>query len=301
MNAAFIQAIRDEPGNDLPRLVYADFLEDQGQSARAEFIRVQCELTSGVRDRGRRLELLRRLRALVVDHRGEWLGDLAAWAPDSIFERGFVDRVSLPAEAFLEHAAALFIAHPISRVALREASRAIPALAACRELAHLDGLDLRENNLSDAGAVGLASSPHLGRLTELSLTDNGIGSTGVRAMVARAHLCGLETLGLAGNHLRDGGVEALASSPNLPRLTRLDLSRNDVTDRGAELLAASAYLGSLTSLRLAYNRLTRAGIEALGGSPRLAGLTVLDVTGNDGVDRDTGAELRRRFGARLLY
>src|SRR5271167_2800840 len=105
MNAGFIQAIRDEPGNDLPRLVYADFLEDQGQSARAELIRVQCELTAGGRDRGRRLELLRRLRALVVDHREEWLGELAAWAPDSIFERGFIDRVTLEASVFLEHTA----------------------------------------------------------------------------------------------------------------------------------------------------------------------------------------------------
>lgn len=41
---AFIQAIVDSPADDTPRLVYADWLDEQGESARAEFIRVQCEL-----------------------------------------------------------------------------------------------------------------------------------------------------------------------------------------------------------------------------------------------------------------
>jgi uncharacterized protein (TIGR02996 family) len=34
------------PGDDLPRLVYADWLDEHGESERAEFIRVQCELAT---------------------------------------------------------------------------------------------------------------------------------------------------------------------------------------------------------------------------------------------------------------
>jgi uncharacterized protein (TIGR02996 family) len=41
---AFIAAILAAPDDDLPRLVYADWLEEQGEVERAEFIRVQCEL-----------------------------------------------------------------------------------------------------------------------------------------------------------------------------------------------------------------------------------------------------------------
>lgn len=42
--AAFIKAIVQSPDDDLPRLVYADWLEENGSSDRAEFIRVQCRI-----------------------------------------------------------------------------------------------------------------------------------------------------------------------------------------------------------------------------------------------------------------
>ena len=45
---AFLQAILEAPNDDSPRLIAADFLEERGGSGdgdRAEFIRVQCELS----------------------------------------------------------------------------------------------------------------------------------------------------------------------------------------------------------------------------------------------------------------
>jgi uncharacterized protein (TIGR02996 family) len=39
-----LATIWEEPHEDAPRLVYADWLEDHDRSARAEFIRVQCQL-----------------------------------------------------------------------------------------------------------------------------------------------------------------------------------------------------------------------------------------------------------------
>ncbi len=42
---AFVQAIAGDPDNDAPRLIFADWLDDCGQSPRAELIRVQCALT----------------------------------------------------------------------------------------------------------------------------------------------------------------------------------------------------------------------------------------------------------------
>jgi uncharacterized protein (TIGR02996 family) len=39
-----LRAILAEPDEDTPRLMYADWLEEKGGSARAEFVRVQCEL-----------------------------------------------------------------------------------------------------------------------------------------------------------------------------------------------------------------------------------------------------------------
>src|SRR5262245_43036044 len=41
---AFWSAIRANPDDDTPRLVYADWLQENGDEARAEFIRTQIEL-----------------------------------------------------------------------------------------------------------------------------------------------------------------------------------------------------------------------------------------------------------------
>ena len=42
--AGLLAAIRAMPEEDTPRLVYADWLDENGQPERAEFIRVQCQL-----------------------------------------------------------------------------------------------------------------------------------------------------------------------------------------------------------------------------------------------------------------
>ncbi len=43
---SFIAGICESPADDLPRLVYADWLEEHGEADRAEFIRVQCALAN---------------------------------------------------------------------------------------------------------------------------------------------------------------------------------------------------------------------------------------------------------------
>jgi uncharacterized protein (TIGR02996 family) len=44
--AAFLAAIIERPDDDVPRLVFADWLDEHGQPERAEFIRVQVELAA---------------------------------------------------------------------------------------------------------------------------------------------------------------------------------------------------------------------------------------------------------------
>lgn len=73
---AFLKAIQEQPEDDAPRLMYADWLTERGDP-RGEFLRVQCELahtTPGQLD-GRRLA--QRERELLVEHCTAWLGPLA--------------------------------------------------------------------------------------------------------------------------------------------------------------------------------------------------------------------------------
>lgn len=40
----FLQTILDNPADDAPRLIYADWLEEHGESRQAEFLRLECRL-----------------------------------------------------------------------------------------------------------------------------------------------------------------------------------------------------------------------------------------------------------------
>jgi uncharacterized protein (TIGR02996 family) len=81
----FLAAIRAAPDDDAPRLVYADWLDEHGQSERAVFIRVQCELAhrKSAKGRARETELLER-------HHDVFAGHLAAPGLRFRFERGFI-------------------------------------------------------------------------------------------------------------------------------------------------------------------------------------------------------------------
>jgi uncharacterized protein (TIGR02996 family) len=43
----FLRAAKDDALDDGPRLILADWLDERDQPARAEFVRVQCELLRG--------------------------------------------------------------------------------------------------------------------------------------------------------------------------------------------------------------------------------------------------------------
>ena len=104
---AFLAAIRANLDDDTPRLVYADWLEERGNGARAEFIRVECELASIDESAPRFRDLEDRRHELLAEHEAAWLGDLDEY-DEWFFRRGFVDEVhaSIPsplAESVMRH------------------------------------------------------------------------------------------------------------------------------------------------------------------------------------------------------
>ena len=73
---AFLRAVREAPEDDAPRLIYADWLEEQGDSDRAEFIRVQCALARMGRSDPRWRPLWDRERDLIVANGNAWSAPL---------------------------------------------------------------------------------------------------------------------------------------------------------------------------------------------------------------------------------
>lgn len=304
-HAAFLRAIRAAPDDDLPRLIYADYLDEHGDP-RGEFIRVQIERLRLPRNDPRRAELKAREDDLLRRHREEWEGPLAAVVSHAVFRRGFIDDVLVMAEAFLAHAHTLFEWAPIRMVKLRGTFRYVGAILKRPELAGLSGLDLCFDHLDSRDAALLAACRHLSGLKRLNLNGNPIGDEGVACFGTSPHLSGLEALhlehcglgpaavgtlaasrltrlralDLSENLLGDAGVARLAAAPFLGRFTTLDLTAVGMEDAGALRLAESESLRGLRRLRLGYNGIGDTGAIALARSPHLTGLTSLDLNGN---------------------
>ncbi len=246
---AFLQAVLDEPDDDAPRLIYADWLEEHGDP-RGEFIRVQCALTRLPLGVPARRELKARERHLEAAHRRAWLGPLYRLAYLWGFRRGFAEEVAVRAQDFLADADTFFAATPVRLVRLVNAGRCVADLASCAHLRRLSALHLTDNQIGPAGARLLAESAHLDRLITLRLGNNGIADEGAAALADSPHLERLTTLNLAGNGIGPAGARALAASPYLAGLTGLDLSGNAIGAAGVQALTGSVYLTRLTTLRL---------------------------------------------------
>ncbi|HEX5273253.1 MAG TPA: TIGR02996 domain-containing protein, partial [Gemmataceae bacterium] len=175
---ALLRAVIADPDDDAPRLIYADWLDEQGKADRAEFIRVQCALQAAPPGDPRRPAWLDREVALLNDREDEWLGRLRwlfyLWA----FRRGFLEEVTLKAPTFLDNAAALFRAAPVRLVRLLKTDGVVDRLANCPQLRRVAALHLTGNGIGDPGATALAASPNVAGLVTLRLGGNGIGDRG---------------------------------------------------------------------------------------------------------------------------
>jgi uncharacterized protein (TIGR02996 family) len=166
-----LQAIRDDPGDAVVRLVYADWLEEQGELDRAELVRLQCRLAELPLVDQQRQDLHDRERALLAKRHGEWLQPLEKLNVNYRFPRfGFVEHVELTAKTFVNRAEVLFkVAPGIHQVSFRDAAGQMARLARCAHLEKLSTINLWQNDIGDVGVEALTDSPFTGKLRILYL------------------------------------------------------------------------------------------------------------------------------------
>src|SRR5690349_13266405 len=101
---ALLAAIWEDPHDDTPRLVYADWLEENGQAERSEFIRVQCERARLDENDVRQKNLEKRETALWKKHSKTWKAGLPKPLQSAPFHRGFPNprRRALNGKQFLK-------------------------------------------------------------------------------------------------------------------------------------------------------------------------------------------------------
>jgi uncharacterized protein (TIGR02996 family) len=180
-----LQTIIENPDDDTPRLIYADWLEDHGNQARAEFIRAQCESARLFRE-GKDLDRAFALRAkhteLLRQHEKEWVGEFPNKASSWTFERGFIEYVAVDAKNFLQHADSLFINTPIRRLSIFYVGQHLRQIADCPHLARLSHLYLSHPGTD---VSPLVKSPYLKNIEHLELWHHTIGVVNAQALRQR--------------------------------------------------------------------------------------------------------------------
>jgi uncharacterized protein (TIGR02996 family) len=198
---ALLRAVIADPDDDAPRLIYADWLDENGQCERAEFIRVQIALAGMSSDDGRRPEL-RRVERRIIRRRGKhWTEPLRPLVLQHSFRRGFVETADCFADEFVSRGGDLFSLAPIRHLWLFNAHHCALQVSQCPYLNRPLSLILSHTWLGDRDVYHLAKSPFFGRLTSLSLARNRITGVGAIYLARSPYLGSLDDLDLKGNEI----------------------------------------------------------------------------------------------------
>ena len=225
---ALLRSVLAHPEDDLPRLVYADYLEETGdavQIKRAEFIRVQCELariepahTGPVAESS--LALRTRERILQSEYREAWLAPLRRrgeplFSPSchGHFRRGFVEIVWMPARQFLWKSELLFDRAPVRelRVTLTTVDE-VAELINGPQVARLEALDLSDHKLGDRAAFEAVRSPSLRNLHHLRLKACGLTDVAAVDLAESTLARSLHSLDLQWNQFSETGKKILRAA-----------------------------------------------------------------------------------------
>jgi uncharacterized protein (TIGR02996 family) len=234
--AALLRAIVAHAEEDTPRLVYADWLQEQGDVEQAGFIRDSIALVRTTKGAHEREALAARLRELAEERYYGWYKPFINLDEVTIdrFERGFPYRITFGTEEnFFELADALFAFVPIRALGISADvgsqfdNDSLVQFAALPGLARLTDLRLYQHGQLLADAWGeLFRSPYLNGLTFLSLPSCGIYEDEAKELASARPLANLTDLDLSYNTIGVEGAQAILDSPHLTKLKNLWLEHN---------------------------------------------------------------------------
>ncbi len=302
---AFLHTILAHPDDDIPRLVFADWLEERGDP-RGTFIRLQIERAKLTQYDPAWKDLLAQEAALLKQYEAEWSGPVLRHVDEAQFRRGFIEHVRVSATKLLKNADRLFHVAPIASIRLEGVKNLLPRIGESAWLARVKELDLSHElsgtkdlqtlfrsehcrSLQVLRLIGcmilpitlqmLANAANLQSLHSLNLSDNPIGPDGVQSLARSPHLHQLRELMLAGCQLLTEGAIALSATPTF-RLTRLSLGNNRLGNDGVAAIARCPQFAELRHLDLQNNAVGNLGVEALVNSPHMSNLEYLNLYHN---------------------
>ncbi|MFO0824094.1 MAG: TIGR02996 domain-containing protein [Gemmataceae bacterium] len=227
---ALLAAIIANPDEDTPRLVYADWLDENGQPERAEFIRLQIR-SANLPDSPEGLIVKQRVMRLCDKYGVTWLEQLGLVRNEGRWVRGFVEHVTVTPEHLVSFLERLFRVTPVSSLEVlpgfvHGGPTALPVLfelAEWPQLSRIRSLRLFRLPIGDQGIRALVESPFISNLQALDLSRSILGDEGVTIIANSPHLKSLRSLCLFDHPLNVNDVLALAQSPYFERIENLNL------------------------------------------------------------------------------
>jgi uncharacterized protein (TIGR02996 family) len=254
------------PDEDTPRLVLADWLDEQGDKPsafRADLIRTHCRLARmepwspewrELNDHwGKKLSA--KFESQKAENKLPWAahlkGRVRAWA----LERGLVGHLTLFAKRFVNEGESYFEQDPVRSVKFVKLDSAMGSvkpdvLFRCEHLARVADVDFDGSGLADKALDQLGASPHVSGLRSLGLGgNNNFTRTALPKLLAKLPV--LTKLSVADNErFANGHAQELAKCAHLARLRVLNLSGTGVKAEGVAALVGSKYAANLTDLGL---------------------------------------------------
>jgi uncharacterized protein (TIGR02996 family) len=306
-------AIRANPDDDAPRLVLADWLEENGETDFAEFIRIEIERDRLPHDDPQREALHK--HSYVLRKRGAFPGDTRNLNILSPTRRGF--HAHIQAGLIGLHSGLETLGPCAARLCL---------LIHGNSQEEIDAREEASRGAPDRLSVAFRevfASAWVRHWIELELQYLYVSAEYVRFMVAPENLIGLKQLVFAGGldndavrvlgesnlpqlrvlaiheipdrdeaRLTPNALAILAQSPLLTQIEHLSLMGEWMGDGGLRALASSSRITALKSLNLWSRGHTPSTLQALFQSRYLAGLTRLNIPWTE-LDADSAALLAR--------
>jgi uncharacterized protein (TIGR02996 family) len=337
---ALRRAVLAEPDEDLPRLAFADWLDENGRSARAELIRAQIEAA-----RAEPFSPAQRTAAavggkLLAAHQTEWWGEFRTAVQASLgddeavhvsealapplpgvvrvqvqFERGFIGHVSLQSAVFVRVADAIFASEPVQSLRVERTQTmhgpepvwgGLEPVFESGHLARVRRLEFapRTEFVHDEYVAFLAT-PHLAGLTDLAIRECPLQPPWVVDLLRGGALPALRGLALVDNPHLGSALAAGLAAANHRDLRRLDVSGVVFNADQLRTVLTSRCLRRVEELRL--------GCASRPGTPGplfhsnpgwvlpLDHLVVLDLNGQRLGNSNVGEILRQPAAAALRY
>jgi len=313
-----LAAIVNRPDAMEVRLIYADWLDENGQPERAELSRlwVERQLAAWPAWAAEHQFYDDRVAKLHAQAADRWFSQVSRSVglpvqPSDLILQGFsgcVDSLQASESRFIQVGSLLLHRHPIDSLTLQELrprttafTGANPALSGIRhlhlhrqaltldhaqalartdQLTSLQTLDLSEAELPAEWVGVVCSAPALSGLRRLRLDSVRSSSRLIPALLERPLAGPLAELSLVGVASDVEAISELSTSRYLQDLETLDLSYNFFGLDGAMLLAESPYLRFLAHLRLDSCQLRHRGLSLLANTFYLTHLHSLSLARN---------------------